>query len=108
MAQLVKNLPAIAGDRDTGSIPEWERSPGEEKGAPIQYSCLENPKDREAWQAAVCGIAKSQIQLSAHTHTTHKLIQAQWEWCFNQVQTAPSVQRENRSWKASWRKEHHI
>ena len=31
-----------------GSIPGWERSPGEENGNPLQYSCLENPMDREA------------------------------------------------------------
>ena len=74
VAQLVKNSPATAGDRDTGSIPGWERSPGEENGAPIQYSCLVNPKDREAWRAAVYGVAKSQIQLSTHMRThTHKL-----------------------------------
>ena len=37
----VKNLPANAGD--PGSIPGWERSPGEGNGNPPQYSCLENP-----------------------------------------------------------------
>ena len=31
-----------------GSIPGWERSPGEGNGNPLQYSCLENPMDREA------------------------------------------------------------
>ena len=36
-----------------GSIPGWERSPGEENGNPLQYSCLENPMDREAQQATV-------------------------------------------------------
>ena len=44
VAQLVKNLPAIAGDRDTGSIPGWERSPGEENGAPIQFLAGEIPR----------------------------------------------------------------
>ena len=34
---------------DLGSIPGLERSPGEGKGNPLQYSCLENPMDREAW-----------------------------------------------------------
>ena len=33
---------------DLGSIPGWERSPGEGNGNPLQYSCLENPMDREA------------------------------------------------------------
>ena len=32
-----------------GSIPGWGRSPGEENGKPLQYSCLENPMDRGAW-----------------------------------------------------------
>ena len=38
---------------DPGSIPGLGRSPGEENGNPLQYSCLENPMDREAWQATV-------------------------------------------------------
>ena len=39
---------------DPGSIPGSERSPGEGNGYPLQYSCLENPMDRGAWQATVC------------------------------------------------------
>ena len=47
MALAVKNLPANAGDlRDTGSIPWSGRSPGGERGNPLQYSCLGNPVDR--------------------------------------------------------------
>ena len=53
---VVKNLPAHAGD--AGSIPGLGRSPGEGNGNPLQYSCLENPMDRGAWQAAVHGVAK--------------------------------------------------
>ena len=34
---------------DPGSIPGSGRSPGESNGNPLQYSCLENPIDREAW-----------------------------------------------------------
>ena len=49
---------------DPGSIPELGRSPGEGNGNLLQYSCLENPMDRGAWQAIVHGVAKSQIQLS--------------------------------------------
>ena len=33
---------------------------GEENGNPLQCSCLENPRDREAWWAAICGVAQSQ------------------------------------------------
>ena len=48
MAQLVKNPPATAGDaRDTSSIPESGRSPGEGNGNQLQYSCLENSMDEE-------------------------------------------------------------
>ena len=36
---------------------------GEGNGSPLQYSCLENPRDRGAWWAAVCGIAQSQTRL---------------------------------------------
>ena len=46
---MVKNTPSNAGDiGDMGSIPESRRSPGGGQGSPLQYSCLENPMDREA------------------------------------------------------------
>ena len=54
---MVKNPPANAGD--AGLITELGRSPGEVNGNPLQYSCLENPMDRGAWQATVHGVAKS-------------------------------------------------
>ena len=47
-----------------GSIPGLGRSPGEGNGNPLQYPCLENLVDREAWWAAVHGVAKSWAQLS--------------------------------------------
>ena len=43
---------------DPSSVPGSGRSPGEEKGYPLQYSCLENSTDREAWQAPVHRVAK--------------------------------------------------
>ena len=49
---------------DPGSIPGSRRSPGEGNGTPLQYSGLENPMDRGAWQAAVRGVTKSQTRLS--------------------------------------------
>ena len=49
---------------DLGSIPGLGRSPGEGNGYALQYSCLENPMDREAWWATVHGVAKNQTQLS--------------------------------------------
>ena len=46
---MAKNLPANAGDtRDAGSISGLGRSPGEENGNPLQYSCLQNPMNRGA------------------------------------------------------------
>ena len=58
-------VPANAGDvRDTGSIPGSGRSPRVGNGKPLQYSCLESPMDRGAWQTAVHGIAKSWKRLS--------------------------------------------
>ena len=44
---------------DPGSIPGSGRSPGEGNGNPLQYSCLENSMDREAWQATVMGFQES-------------------------------------------------
>ena len=62
---VVKNPPANAGDkRDAGSIPESGRSPGGGHGNPLQYSCLENPMDRGAWQATVYMVIKSWTQLN--------------------------------------------
>ena len=65
VAQLVKNLPAI-----------WEtwvrspgRSPGEENGNALQYSCLENSMDGGACWATVCGVSKSRTRLSDFTFT---------------------------------------
>ena len=57
-----KNLPANAGD--LGSIPGSGGSPGEGNGYKFQYSCLENPMDRGAWQATDHGVTKCQTRLS--------------------------------------------
>ena len=53
---MVKKPPANAGEMD--SIRGLGRSPGEGNGNPLQYSCLENPMDRGAWQATVYGVAR--------------------------------------------------
>ena len=59
MMLVVKNLPADAGDvRDADLIPGSGRCPGEGHGNPLQYSSLENPMDRGAWQATVHGVTK--------------------------------------------------
>ena len=77
----------IPGTREPGGLPSMgshrvghygsdlavaaATSNGEGNGTPLQYSCLENPMDREAWWAAVHGVTKSQIQLSDFTFTFH-------------------------------------
>ena len=58
---MVKNPPADSRDLiDVGSVPGWGRFPGGGDDKPLQYPCLENPKDRGAWQATVHRVAKSQ------------------------------------------------
>ena len=60
VALVVKNLPANTGDaRDAGLITGLGRSPGGGHGSPLQYSCLENPMDRGAWQATAHRVEKS-------------------------------------------------
>ena len=63
LAQMVKNLPANAGD--SGLIPGLGRSPGEENGYPLQYSCLENSMDR--------GTTKSWVNWESKERETGKL-----------------------------------
>ena len=58
-----------AGDLDL--IPGSGRSPGEGHGDPLQYSCLENPRDGEAWRAIVHGAAKNQ-KAEQLTHTRER------------------------------------
>ena len=68
---VVKNPPANSeADGDTGSIPGSGRSPGGGNGNPLQYSCLKNSMNREAWQAIVHGISKSQMLPSTHLKNT--------------------------------------
>ena len=61
---VVKKPPTNA--EDLGSVPGWGRSPGGGNGNPLQYSCLENPMDRGAWQATVHGVTKSDMTDYAH------------------------------------------
>ena len=51
--------------QDPGSIPGSGRSSGIGNGNPLQYSCLENYMDREAWQATVVRVSNRQIKLSS-------------------------------------------
>ena len=69
---VVRNPPANARDiRDTHLMHELGRCPGPVHGNPLQYSCLENPLDRGAWQAIVHRVAKRQTRLKwLITHAT--------------------------------------
>ena len=75
LATAVKNPPASAGDvRDSGSIPGSRRSPGGGNGNPLQDSCWDNPRDREAWQAIMGSQSQTRLKwLSVHTHHSHTL-----------------------------------
>ena len=57
-------LKTTSNARDAGSILVLGRLPGVGNGNPLQYSCLENPMDRRAWQATVHGVTKSWTWLS--------------------------------------------
>ena len=72
---------------DLGSIPGWGRSLGEGNDNPLQYSCLENPMDGEAWWATVHGVAKSWTQLSDFTHFTifYSLFPPKYIYLMNEV-----------------------
>ena len=59
VAQLVKNPHAM--QEDPGSIFGSGRSPGERNSNPLQYSCLDNPMDRGAWQATDMGLQELDI-----------------------------------------------
>ena len=78
VALVVKNTLDNAEDiRDAESILAVGKSPGEENGNSLQYSCLENSMDRGAWQATVHGVTKSQTRLkqpSTHIfYSKHKI-----------------------------------
>ena len=60
-----------AGDTgDMGSVPGFRSFPGGEHGNPVQYSCLENPRDRGAWWAIIHGVIESDMtEVTEHTVT---------------------------------------
>ena len=68
---MIKNLPANAGTAgDLDSIPGLGSSPGRGNGNLLQYSCLENPMDRGAWQGTVYVVSKSWTRLSKEQRVT--------------------------------------
>ena len=75
VALVVKNLPNNAGNvGDMDSIPGLGGSSGGGHGNPFQYSCLENPMDRGAWQATVHWVTQSQIQLKQLSRLAHGVL----------------------------------
>ena len=72
---MIKNPPASVGDtRYADSVAGLGRSPGGGNGNPLQYSFLENPMDRGAWQAVVHGVTKNWTRLSTAQHSTKEAI----------------------------------
>ena len=66
---MIKNAPASAGDiRGVGWIPGSGQSPGGGHGNPLQYSCLENPMDRAAWQVMVHRVSGSDMTDDSTQH----------------------------------------
>ena len=75
-SSISKEFACNAGDR--GSIPWLGKSPGEGYGNPLQYSCLENPMDRGAWQAPVCGFARVKHDFATKPLTVMESSQLAW------------------------------
>ena len=66
LPRWLRSKESTCNARDTGLIPGSGRCPGGGNDNPLWYSCLENPINREAWQATVYGITKRQTRLSTH------------------------------------------
>ena len=64
-------LAEFSKDRPQDHLPRWNEVLEKAMAPPLQYSCLENPMDREAWKAAVHGVAEGQTRLSEFTFTFH-------------------------------------
>ena len=103
MALVVKNLPANAGDiRDTGLIPGSGRSPGEGNGNILQYSCLENPMDRGAWQVhRVAELDTTEATQHAHTQQAKKLFNQQRETKGTNIKEVTAVNTETYSYTST-------
>ena len=71
IAQSGKESSCNAGDQ--GSIPGLGGSPGEGNGNPLQYSCLENPRDGGAWWADIYGVTQVQTRLM-RLSSSHRLV----------------------------------
>ena len=95
---VVKNLPANRGDtREVGLLKGLGRSLGEGNGNPLQYSCMENPMDRGAWQATVHEVTNCWTSLITQQNTEQKIPQiltkCVYAHCFHKVDTI-----DNNNW----------
>ena len=81
MAQQIESACNSGDAGNTGSTPLLGRSSGGENGNSLQYSCLENPMDRGAWQTTVHGVAKSWTLLSMHISHTEPTYHPPSETC---------------------------
>ena len=74
VALQVKVLPANSGDlTDVGSVSGLKKFSGGGHGNPLQYSCLQNPRNRGSWWATVYGIAQSQTQLTRLRNSSSRI-----------------------------------
>ena len=104
---MIKNPPANVGDlRDTGSIPGLGRSTGGKHGNPLQYSCLENPRDGGAWWAAIYGVKQSRTRLKRLSSSSSSWIiekakeyQKNIYFCFIDFTKAFDCVDHNKLWK---------
>ena len=79
----------------------WSILSGEGNGNPLQYSCLENPIDRGAWQATIHGVTKSQTWLSHWTIQSQANNSYLWIVTFSSVQSLSHVQLFVIPWTAA-------
>ena len=63
---------SVCNAGDPASIPGSGRSPGEGNGNPLQYSCLENPMDRDAWGLQSMGLQESNTTERLSTHMPYQ------------------------------------
>ena len=77
---------SIFNAEDLGSIPGCGRSLGEGHGNPLQYSCLENPMDRGAWQATVHVVTKESDMTEQLTHRVQR-----GPICYSSAKVKPEV-----------------
>ena len=74
---VVSGKKPVCNAGDTYLIPESGRSPGEGNGNPLQYSCLENPMDREAWWATVHEVTESDMTQQLNSNNKQKFLHTQ-------------------------------